>query len=200
VAVLHLASKISGATIVAGDEDVGTLEDFYFQEASWTVRYLLVDTGSWLSGRKVLIAPESVEQGWRWGKIRVNLTREQVTNAPSFDPTQPVMPHNDSPQGLRSTQKTIGYHLRATDGDIGHVDDFLISAESWKVRYVLVDTSNWLGGRSVIVSTDTVEAIDRAGATFSVNATRDTIKNSPSLESIESALDSLELGPPFTMI
>jgi hypothetical protein len=65
---------------------------------------------------------------------------------------------------------------------------------------VLIDTSNWLGGRSVIVSTEAVETIDRAGATFSVNATRDVIKNSPSLESIESALDSLELGPPFTVI
>lgn len=199
--MLHLASKITGATIVArDDDDVGTLEDFYFQEAGWTVRYLLVDTGTWLSGRKVLIAPESVEKGWRWGKIRVNLTKDQVSNAPSFDPTQPVLPHNDVPEGLRSTQKTIGYHLHATDGAIGHVDDFLISAESWKIRYVLIDTSNWLGGRSVIVSTEAVETIDRAGATFSVNATRDVIKNSPSLESIESALDSLELGPPFTVI
>jgi hypothetical protein len=198
--VLHLASKVAGATVTAVDGDVGTLEDFFFQEAGWTVRYLLIDTGTWLSGRQVLIGPESVQEGWRWGRIRVNLTKTQVENSPSFDPAQPLMAHNDSAAGLRSTKKSIGYHLRAIDGEIGHVDDFLISAETWKIRHILVDTSNWLGGRAVIVSTDSVEAIDRAAGTFSVKATRDVIKNAPSLESIESALDALELGPPFTII
>jgi hypothetical protein len=57
---------------------------------------------------------------------------------------------------------TSGYHIRARNGEIGHVDDFLIGQDSWRIRYLLVDTSNWIGGRSVIVSSDAVERVDKA--------------------------------------
>ena len=58
--MLHLAHKISGAAVRGTDGDIGTLEDFYFEEDRWTVRYLLVDTGKWFSGKRVLISPMSV--------------------------------------------------------------------------------------------------------------------------------------------
>ena len=48
--MLHLAQKIAGATVSGTDGEIGTLEDFYFEEAGWHVRYLLVDTGSWFNG------------------------------------------------------------------------------------------------------------------------------------------------------
>ena len=52
--MLHLAHKISGAAVRGTDGDIGTIEDFYFEEDRWTVRYLLVDTGKWFSGKRVL--------------------------------------------------------------------------------------------------------------------------------------------------
>ncbi len=101
---------------------------------------------------------------------------------------------------LRSIKKSTGYHLHARNGEIGHVDDFLIGEESWRIRYLLVDTSNWIGGRSVIVSPETVESIDKERGQLFVAVDREAIKQSPELESIQSALDLTETGPPFTII
>ena len=53
---------------------------------------------------------------------------------------------------LRSTNKVINYSINAIDGNIGHVDDFLVDDDNWIIRYLIVNTHNWLpGGRKVIV-------------------------------------------------
>ena len=101
---------------------------------------------------------------------------------------------------LRSVNKSTGYHIHARDGEIGHIDDFLIGEESWRIRYLRIDTSNWIGGRTVILSPDVVEGIDKEHDRLYVAASREEIKNAPSLESIDSALDLTETGPPFTII
>ena len=80
------------------------------------------------------------------------------------------------------------------------MDDFLIGEDSWRIRYLLVDTSNWIGGRSVIVSSETVERLDKADHRLYVAADRDAIKNAPAIESIDAALSRTETGPPFTII
>lgn len=246
--MLHLARKVVGATIRAADGDIGTLEDFYFEEDGWTVRYLLVDTGKWMSGKKVLLSPMSVQGEWGMRGIPVTLTKNQVWNSPEFDVGQslsrageaqilgyygypyywgasgvwgtfdnpsalltapapaPSPDAGSSPRidpdarHLRSTATSTGYHLHATDGEVGHVDDFLIDQDSWRIRYLLADTSNWIGGRWVIVACDAVKQIDRDREMLHVDATRDAIKHGPSFESVESALDQLETGPPFTII
>jgi hypothetical protein len=101
---------------------------------------------------------------------------------------------------LRSIRKSSGYHIHARDGTVGHVDDFLIGQESWRIRYLLVDTSNWIGGRSVIVSPETVQKVDKEHGELFVDADRDAIEHAPEMDSIQSALDLTETGPPFTII
>ena len=101
---------------------------------------------------------------------------------------------------LDSVKTTSGYPNHARNGEIGHVDDFLIGQDSWRIRYLLVDTSNWIGGRSVIVSSEAVERVNKADNQIYVNADREAIKNAPALESIEQALSRTETGPPFTII
>jgi uncharacterized protein YrrD len=244
--MLHLAHKVTGATVKGVDGDIGTLEDFYFEEDRWTVRYLLVDTGKWFSGKRVLISPMSVPDGWGKDGVRLSLTKEQVWNSPeikegelSYEGETQVLTYYgypdywgsasvwgnfDSPAALlarapavqspainkkeidpearhlRSINKSTGYHLHARDGEIGHVDDFLIGQESWRIRYLLVDTSNWIGGRSVIVSPEKVAGIDKDHGLLHVAADRKAIKEAPELESIQSALELTEIGPPFTII
>jgi uncharacterized protein YrrD len=245
--MLHLAHKVIGASVRGGDGDIGTLEDFYFEEDRWTVRYLRVDTGKWFSGKRVLISPMSVPDGWGREGVCLSITKDQVWNSPeikegelspegetqvltyygypdywgaasiwgNFDsPTAlllarvsevktPVTRKNGiDPEArhLRSIRKSTGYHLHARDGEIGHVDDFLIGQESWRIRYLLVDTSNWIGGRSVIVSPEAVERIDKDRGLLHVAADRKEIDQAPELESIQSALELTEIGPPFTII
>lgn len=195
--MLHLAQKIAGATVSGTDGEIGTLEDFYFEEAGWNVRYLLVDTGSWFDGKRVLLSPSAVQGDWGRTGVHVNLSREDVRNSPALDDA--AMP-DVADERLDSVKTTSGYHIRARNGEIGHVDDFLIGQDSWRIRYLLVDTSNWIGGRSVIVSSDAVERVDKEDNQIYVAADRDAIKNAPELESIDAALSRTETGPPFTII
>jgi len=216
--VLHRAQKILGARIHAVDGDIGTLEDFYFEEDGWNVRYFLVDTGKWMSGKKVLLSPMDVKGPWTMAEVPVSLTKEQVWNSPEFDPARHLS-HDEEEKmlrhyghasywaegaatthNLRSTKQSTGYHLHASDGEIGHVDDFLIGENSWKIRYLLVDTSNWIGGRSVVVAAEALEGVDTDKGMLKVGATRDAVRHSPKFESIEDAIGPAENGPPFVII
>lgn len=246
--MLHLARKVTGAAVHCTDGEVGSLDDFYFEENRWTVRYLLVGTGRWSTGRRVLISPMSVQGEWGRMGFHLNLTREQVKNSPEFQEAETLTRDYESgvlgyygypaywgaanvwgtfdnpaalvtgpsiavtaertatatmdpeERELRSIKRSTGYHIHARDGEIGHVDDFLIGQESWRVRYLLADTSNWIGGRAVIVSADAFERVDRERGLLYVGATRDQIAKAPAFESIEHSLDTAETGPPFTII
>ena len=195
--MLHLAQKVAGVTVSGTDGEIGTLEDFYFEEAGWNVRYLLVDTGSWFDGKRVLLSPNAVQGDWGRTGVHVNLSRNDVRNSPALD--DDAMP-DVADARLDSVKTTSGYHIRARNGEIGHVDDFLIGQDSWRIRYLLVDTSNWIGGRSVIVSSEAIERVDKADNQIYVAADREAIKNAPALESIDAALSRTETGPPFTII
>ena len=77
--------------IEARDGHVGLVQDLYFDDLAWKVRYLVVKTGNWLSGRTVLISPQAIVEGWH-GKsgVSVNLTKDQVKASPLYDSAQPV--------------------------------------------------------------------------------------------------------------
>jgi len=86
--MLKPASGFKGLTIAAVDGDLGSVADLYFDDLSWTVRYLVVDTGTWLPGRQVLISPLSVREAG--DKILVALTQAQVKDSPPVESDKPV--------------------------------------------------------------------------------------------------------------
>ncbi len=85
---------------------------------------------------------------------------------------------------LRSVKESTGYHIQATDGQIGHVEEFVVEDDTWTLRYVVVDTRNWLPGRKVLVSPQWVREVDWADRKFRVDLTTATIKNSPEYDSL----------------
>ena len=85
---------------------------------------------------------------------------------------------------LHKTSRLLGLHLHATDGVIGHVDDFLVDP-NWQVRYLVIDTSNWIGGKSVLISPSAIERIDVEAQEIRVTLTRAEIEASPSLETAD---------------
>jgi PRC-barrel domain len=89
---------------------------------------------------------------------------------------------------LHKTSKMLGYHLVAIDGEIGHVDDFLIEESNWNARYLVVDTSNWIGGRAVLVSTSALDLVDSVKRRITVRLTREQIQKSPSVDTADIAL------------
>lgn len=83
--------NLVGFTIGATDGEIGNVTDFYFDDVTWTIRYVVVETGNWLSNRKVLISPEALLQcDWENETFPVNLTKDQIEKGPDIDTDQPV--------------------------------------------------------------------------------------------------------------
>jgi hypothetical protein len=89
--MLRSMRQTLGYPIQATDGEIGKTVDYYFEDDTWRIRYLVARAGSWLSGREVLISPLAVgTPDWLAGAIPVNLTMKQVRESPSIDTDQPV--------------------------------------------------------------------------------------------------------------
>lgn len=89
--VLRRAKDLMNLKVQAQDGDAGHLDDLYFDERDWTVRYIVVDTGPWILGRRVLVAPDAfLPLHWEKQIIPVQLTREQIEGSPDVDLSRPV--------------------------------------------------------------------------------------------------------------
>jgi hypothetical protein len=88
--MLRSVAELKGCTVGAKDGDIGSVKDVYIDDQGWTVRYLVVDTGTWLPGRQVLISPMSFRGEHQSGRLVANLTRAQVKDSPDIDTALPV--------------------------------------------------------------------------------------------------------------
>lgn len=80
---------------------------------------------------------------------------------------------------LRSCSEVVGYHIRATDGQIGHVEDFLFDRTDWSIQLMAVDTRKWLRGKHVLISPRQIGRVSWEDKTVFVNATREQVEHSP---------------------
>jgi len=80
---------------------------------------------------------------------------------------------------LRSTHEVRGYHIQATDGEIGHIEDFIIDDETWTIRYLIINTANWWSGKKILISPQWIESVSWGESKVFVNHSRETIKRSP---------------------
>jgi hypothetical protein len=89
--MLQIVKELYGAKLGASDGEIGHVKDFYFDDQTWAVRYVVADTGSWLAGRKVLISPHAFGSLHQAGRLLlVNLTRKQIEDSPSIESHKPV--------------------------------------------------------------------------------------------------------------
>ncbi len=233
--------SLTGFAIGGTDGEMGKVKEFYFDDKTWTIRYLVVETGSWLFGREVLISPEAVHTpDWEGKVFPVNLTKDQIKNSPDIDTeksvsrqheielhgyyswtgywgggiwaggmgtsgmmTSPAMPLetaiHESVGGdeatnphLRSTDRVTGYNIKATDGEIGDVEDFIIDDNTWKIDFMLVDTGNWFPGKKVLISPRWIKEVNWEDSTVIVNATEEQVKNSPEYQPSQQLSESYE--------
>jgi hypothetical protein len=232
--MLRNASSINGYSIAASDGTLGTVSDFLFDDANWLIRWMVVDTGNWLSGRKVLL-PSFVlgHLDSSSEEFSVRLTTQQVKDSPDIDTDRPVsrqMEANvydyygwspywgtslymggygyigapviappsqdaikrqakladaqrdrDDPR-LRSIEAVTGYDIHATDGEIGHVEDFLVEDADWSIHYLVVDTKNWWPAKKVLISPRSARDIDWLGKLVNLDVNRQRVKDSPSYD------------------
>jgi hypothetical protein len=167
--MLHKAKDLHGDALHAEDGEVGPVDDLYFDDERWDVRYLLVDARGSIPGRKVLVSPIAIEREQPFeGNIRVDLTREQISRCPAA-----------AGASLRSSIEVIGCGIEATDGAVGRVADLVIDDETWEITDVLVDSRPWLPGRLLLISPQVIERIDWREKTLHLRLAREDILRAP---------------------
>lgn len=250
--MLRTMKDLLGYALSATDGVIGDVKDFYFDDQSWVVRYLIVDTGTWLSSRKVLVSPLSIAGPSSTGKVFLSsLTRDQVKNSPDIDTDKPVsrqheVQHLDyygqpkywegvglaggiypswltgfhnrgnaaedpcSQQGgirgadqanqgsnahphLRSYNAVLQYHLHASDGELGYVEDMLVNEKTWAVRYMVVTTSSWWFGHQVLIAPPWIKNVSWPERTVTVDLGREAVKLAPPYDSSVPLDPELEL-------
>jgi hypothetical protein len=218
-------------SIGATDGAIGKIEDFYFDDEAWVIRYAVVNTRAWL-GREVLISPHSFGQADAIRKeLPVTITKEQVKHSPELDTDKPISRQyessylgyydypfywggaglwgerdypgdllagmesggfrghlrapsaalNSDPH-LRSCNAVKGYHIHARDGDIGHVQGFIVDDYLWAVRYLIVNTSNWWVGHQVLVSPEWIQDVTWSESKVMVDLDRQAIQAAPAYD------------------
>jgi hypothetical protein len=179
--MLRNTKQLKGFAIRALDGEIGVVDELYFDDETWAIRHLAVYTGSWLSGRQVLISPLAImHTDWQAGLVHVSLTIKQVEQSADIHTEPPVSREHEA-----ATQGLIGYNIYAEDGEIGHLDGFVMDDESWSLRYIEVATRNWWPGKKVLVSPAWIERVSRTSPELYVSLPRDAIKGAP--EYIESS-------------
>ena len=89
--MLSKVKTLKGYKLDSLDGEIGQVKEFYFDDRHWTIRYLVADTGNWLTGRKVLISPYALNMVTKSAKhLAVDLTKKQIENSPSLDTHKPV--------------------------------------------------------------------------------------------------------------
>jgi sporulation protein YlmC with PRC-barrel domain len=83
---------------------------------------------------------------------------------------------------LKSVKNLTGFTIAAVDGEIGKVKDIYFDDLTWKVRYFVVETGNWLVGRKVLLSPVALHAADMDAKTFPTNLTKEQVKSSPDID------------------
>lgn len=240
--MLRSVDELLESVVEGSDGPIGRVHDLYFDDEAWTIRFLVVETGEWLGGRKVLISPVAVgEPDWAERRIPVSVTRKQVEKSPEVDCHKPVSrqhevenfayygyPHywggpgvwghgtrpgtmlaghqgaalpstaqretafidtqtelhrqrGDDPH-LRSVRTMVRYHIHATDGEIGHVDGMIVDDESWTIRSLIVNTSDWWLGHQVLVAPRSISDVSWLNATVSLDLDRDAVQHAPAYD------------------
>ena len=225
--MLRSVNNLIGYSIRALDGELGKVNEFYFDDFTWSIRYLVVETGNWLSGRKVLIPHKALgTTDWNSKTFQVNLTMDQVGKSPDIGTKKTVSRQNErilfehyslpiywgeglygSPMGmipltpiidmekvnvkddsakqdphLRGTVEVKGYYIHANDGEIGHVQDFIVDDDKWNLCYFIVDTHNWLPGRKVVIMPRWIDHIEWSESKVYVDVSMESIKNSPEFD------------------
>jgi sporulation protein YlmC with PRC-barrel domain len=170
--MLHKITDLHGDALHAEDGEVGSVDDLYFDDEGWDIRYLVVNARRWIPGRKYLVSPIAIDRDQPLtlgGDIRVELTREQISRCPA-----PA-----SGENLRSSVEVIGCGIQALDGAVGRVADLVVDDETWEITDVLVDSRQWLPGKLLLISPEVIERIDWPEKTVHLRLAREDILQAP---------------------
>jgi uncharacterized protein YrrD len=206
--MLHSVKELQSYEIQANDGDIGKVRGFYFNDQTWEIHYLVVDTNKWLPGRKVLVSPAVIHKPSKQSeRLPIDLSKEKIEESPAIEEDVPIArsfteelnayygwrmnpdstldadDFEDSDGDLRSTYEVTGFYVEAADGAMGHVEDFIIDDQDWTIKYLVIDTQNWFFGKKVLVSVGWIESIGWDDEKLYIDLTMEEIKQSPEFDS-----------------
>jgi hypothetical protein len=249
----HTLNDLNDFAIHATDGIIGKIKDYYFDDRRWVVRYLVVEIGSLIESKKVLLSPSVIKHINREDKtLSVDLSLSEIKNSPHIDTSRsssqqyeidylsyygyafywgnnslwdsfatPAVDANhktDVPMSeksakaadtfmsidtvrrmygdrhLRSCDEIIGYHIQATDGEIGYLQKILIEDGTWEIHYFIASTGSWWAGRQVLVSPLMIKDISWGDAKIYVDMTQQQVQSAPLFDVAAQVNRQKELG------
>ncbi len=211
--MLHSVDQLKNYDIQGTDGAVGKIRGFYFDDLNWEIHYMVVDLNQWLSGRKVLVSPavvgtpESDES-----KLPVALSKDAIDNSPAIEDDSPLARSRDDELNtyygwrtisnvesdtdwdqefeggegdLRSTYEVKDFYVESEDGDIGHVEDFIIDDHDWTIKYIVLHTKNWWPAKKVLIPVESVDSIGWDDEKLFVALSQEEIKSAPEFNKAE---------------
>ncbi|MEQ1948924.1 MAG: hypothetical protein ABL995_17165 [Bryobacteraceae bacterium] len=173
--MLHSLNHLLGSSVKCLNDEFGSLYNAYISEKTWRVGYFVIQTGSWLHDRRVLVAPAALRTPfWSDGLVYVDLTRQQILDSPPIDAAKPVsrqqeelmnayfgwpaywsptdlpppeLARDEGPSTLRSLRELQGYTLAGSDGEVGTVVDLIGDEPCWDVPYLVIETGGLLSSK-----------------------------------------------------
>jgi hypothetical protein len=121
---------------------------------------------------------------WGMGEYPGDLSSQTAIEAELRANERAEPPSESADSHLQSFNAVRGYHIHATDGEIGHVDDMLIDERSWAIRDFIVDTSNWWGGHKVMIPAGSITSVTWPDAKVSVSLSRDDVKKARTFDPV----------------
>lgn len=184
-------SILKGYAVSGSDGHLGTVSDLLFDDATWKMRWLVVNTRDWFPSREVLLPAAA------WGHLdfsrrqfTVRLTRQDIEGGPGVEKDLPVSRqgridlrgrHGGTAEGglrascalgpqpthgdshLRSVDAVLGHRVHAGEAEIGHVDEILVDSVDWSIRYIRVDTRSWRPEGRILIPPSSIREIDWPG-------------------------------------
>lgn len=207
--MLREASHLLGEAIDACDGRLGVVEDLYFDDQTWLVRYALVRTGVPFRREHLLIEPGAIAKPeWPSRRLDVWLSRREARGQAAADEAEaPPLLHLPSPEHqqhrrvhaqmledarrlapdgshLRSVRDGMTYRLSARDGSAGRVRDFVLDDSTWAVTHVAVDVQLFIGSKPVLVPPQFIEAVDPMGCAVRATLSRHALGGAPRFQSL----------------
>ncbi len=199
----------TGGLLTAGGRRV-LISPISFREVDWTTRrFHLALTSNKVRNSPSVDMDEPVSRqrereyylyyGYPqyWGSLRLWGLGGDPGLLPTASGNDAPVEETDESSGdvhLRSVDEVRGYHVQGSDGGIGHVEDFIVDDETWEVRYLVVDTSNWWFGKKVLVAPQWANRISWSEKSVHVDMSRKEIKGGPEWSGAEAIDREYESG------
>ena len=167
--MLRRINQLHGFGVRSLNTDVGKLVRFHFDDMSWRLESF------------DLLPPSSAPSS--------QIERVPIESIVGIDLEDRILTLNRRPYKLSepqlhqcATTSVEGYEIHAIDATFGHVEDFFVDEDGWKIRYLIIDTRNWWPGRAVLISPGWISKVDEASEEVHVALSREQIQTAPAYD------------------